>query len=93
MDKNERELQSVTDLVAFQVMAKIFLHHAAQEEQNEEEEEDGIASHQSDDGMTNMMAEHHSDSGDTPKIWGLTVPLAWKLAQLWQRYKWWTKND
>lgn len=88
MKKEEQELQTVTDLVAFQVMAKIFLHRAANQEEAQEVEEIHEAYHASDDAAA-AIAEHQSDS-DLPKNrWGLTMPLAWKLSRLWHFYKRW----
>ncbi len=83
MTKEEKELQSVTDLVAFQVMAKIFLQ---KERESEEVEEEFAASHQS-DSFEDEVAGHQSDSDVPENRWGLTVPLAWKLARLWQQYR------
>ena len=82
MSKEEKELQSVTDLVAFQVMTKIFLQQQKQEEVTEELE----ASHHS-DSFEEAVAEHHSDSDLPSNRWGLTVPLAWKLARIWNQYR------
>lgn len=82
MTKEEKELQSVTNLVAFQVMTKIFL----QQETQQEEVEDLDASHQS-DSFEEAVAGHHSDSDLPSNRWGLTVPLAWKLSRLWERYR------
>ncbi len=83
MTKEEKELQSVTDLVAFQVMAKIFLQ---KEREIEVIVDEDAASHQS-DKMEEMVAEHQSDSDIPENRWGLTVPLAWKLTRLWSQYR------
>ena len=91
MKKEEKELQTVTDLVAFQVMTKIFLHRQQLEQIHEFApiHDDESAGHAS-DSFEMEEAGHQSDS-DLPKNrWGLTLPTAWKISRLWHFYKRWT---
>ena len=95
MKKEEKELQTVTDLVAFQVMTKILLHRQNVEQIHEfanhefvPTQEDEFAGHASDSFET-VAAGHQSDS-DLPKnSWGLSLPTAWKISRLWHFYKRW----